>query len=628
MSISKKLAFVYCILILIFFCITLFLWYIYIKCGLILIEKENSLEHFNGIKRFIKLEEKNLEGLTKDWGAWDDAYNFILGKDPDFPQVNLTIETWMNNQLNLLVYTDKNGNIKSGGIWNGTGSRLQNVPAVWIKRILKGYFKLHSTINSHTGMTGIIIFDKKPWMISIFPVTTSDFKAPCVGFVLMGRILTQKKLKSIADLFGVKEIKILNLESFENNLKIPSSLKKHVTSSKEVNWQICGKYYEMAEIMENIFQNPVLVLFVKMFNRIGLIEKTFWILIFLQSGSFLLLGLLLYWFTENLVTRRLYKIVEHLKEIEKRKDILSLEDKGKDEISFLVSRLKSYTEIIHRQIKEIEETRKIYEIIANNSPMVIILFNEKAEIIYANPQAFKYFSKRGKPIHFLKNFVKRMLEICQKENSPNLKFCTKEGDHLLEIKISYIKYPSKMWLLLGYDVTAFKKEIEKLFERATKDFLTELYNRRFFEEQLKTVKSLVERGKTFSLLFIDLDDLKTINDKYGHIVGDEVLRAVAKAIRSSVRGSDFPARWGGDEFVILLEGDLNIAQKVAERIIKTLKNYIIKIGNEEIIPSVSIGITRIIKSLSPEFIIKKADEAAYIAKREGKGKIRIAENLS
>lgn len=141
------------------------------------------------------------------------------------------------------------------------------------------------------------------------------------------------------------------------------------------------------------------------------------------------------------------------------------------------------------------------------------------------------------------------------------------------------------------------------------DSLTLLFNRNFFEIELK---KLIIENKKFSLLLIDLDDFKEINDKYGHSEGDKVLREFSKILKSSIRDSDIPARYGGDEIVVILKNaGEDIVEKIAERI------------KDKSPVSFSYGIAEFPKDgKEKEELIRKADERLYLMKRSKKSKYR------
>lgn len=178
-------------------------------------------------------------------------------------------------------------------------------------------------------------------------------------------------------------------------------------------------------------------------------------------------------------------------------------------------------------------------------------------------------------------------------------------------------------LFIAHDITPLKKEKERLLDKAYKDNLTSLYNRAFFEVSLRKLMNNVQLGEPYSLIFIDLDNLKTINDKFGHFAGDEVIKETANSIRKSLRDDDLAARWGGDEFVVIIKGGIEQAKAVAKRIQTNLNKVALNFKDENVTPLVSIGITTIDSSKEREIILREADKAAYDAKRAGKNKIKV-----
>lgn len=171
--------------------------------------------------------------------------------------------------------------------------------------------------------------------------------------------------------------------------------------------------------------------------------------------------------------------------------------------------------------------------------------------------------------------------------------------------------------------------LQKLEEMAIFDALTGVFNRRKFDMQLHHEVNRTKRTRhgTLSCGFIDLDDFKQINDTYGHAIGDQVLKQIAICIESSIRDYDICARYGGDEFVIIIPTDDAIEGESLEvigmRILEKVSK--IKIANHpEIRSSVSIGIcTQSSETVDPEKLMKLADEALYEAKKGGKGCLRI-----
>ena len=161
--------------------------------------------------------------------------------------------------------------------------------------------------------------------------------------------------------------------------------------------------------------------------------------------------------------------------------------------------------------------------------------------------------------------------------------------------------------------------MEKLAELTVTDELTGLANRRHLTRKLdEEVRRSGRAGHLFSLLMIDLDHFKRVNDQYGHQTGDEVLKKCAATLKRNLRSIDFVARYGGEEFcVVLLETRLPGARIVAERLRKAVKAL------PEPVPTVSIGIAQWQPHGSAQEMIRRADEALYSEKEAGRDRVVV-----
>ena len=163
------------------------------------------------------------------------------------------------------------------------------------------------------------------------------------------------------------------------------------------------------------------------------------------------------------------------------------------------------------------------------------------------------------------------------------------------------------------------------YELATTDSLTGVYNRRTFEDLAEAQLSRARRARTpVSLLMLDLDHFKRVNDTHGHQAGDHVLAGFAKLVRTCLRKEDLLARYGGEEFVVLLPGATPAAASaLAERIRETTAASQIKGAGHDIRITVSVGVTSESGNKLPPLtaMLARADEALYAAKAEGRNKV-------
>jgi len=171
------------------------------------------------------------------------------------------------------------------------------------------------------------------------------------------------------------------------------------------------------------------------------------------------------------------------------------------------------------------------------------------------------------------------------------------------------------------DMQSMMNELKIL---ASTDSMTKLYNRRYFTKTSKHILDLAKReNQDISLIMLDIDKFKTINDTYGHDVGDEVIISLANELISTQRSSDVVCRFGGEEFVILLPNTpIEGAVHTAENIRKNIENIILEINNKQISFTVSIGVSSIKQDeTNIEKALKRADEALYSAKENGRNKV-------
>jgi diguanylate cyclase (GGDEF)-like protein len=194
------------------------------------------------------------------------------------------------------------------------------------------------------------------------------------------------------------------------------------------------------------------------------------------------------------------------------------------------------------------------------------------------------------------------------------------------------------FVAIKQDITERKQMEDVIHDYAFYDTLTHLPNRRLFMDRLTQAQSISKRsGQYGAVMFLDLDNFKTLNDTYGHSVGDLLLVEAAHRVKVSLRDSDTVARFGGDEFVVLLsllstniDESIQNAEIIAEKIRSTIaQSYFLTVGIEghqekivEHLCTSSIGVVLFLEyETSQDDILKYADEAMYQSKESGRNKV-------
>jgi len=286
---------------------------------------------------------------------------------------------------------------------------------------------------------------------------------------------------------------------------------------------------------------------------------------------------------------------------------------------------------------ELENSHKQYLELSENAPIGILKCDISGNIVYANQKTLEIIGspsiEETKKINLLtfpllvKSGISEILEECLKTNKTDVYEIDYETKWRKKIWLRlHIKPLAKKNTVIGAqiiidDVTEKKQMEDELRSLSTIDYLTNIYNRRFFMEKLETEVERAQRtGSKFSLVMLDIDHFKKINDNFGHNAGDLVLKSIAEMIKNRIRKIDCLARWGGEEFVILL---LDTTVNMAKVLIEEIRENISKIN----IPGVdsvaaSFGVVGYRQDDTTDTLVQKADTMMYEAKAAGRNCVR------
>ncbi|MCS7234091.1 MAG: sensor domain-containing diguanylate cyclase [Synergistetes bacterium] len=272
-----------------------------------------------------------------------------------------------------------------------------------------------------------------------------------------------------------------------------------------------------------------------------------------------------------------------------------------------------------------KEPLEKYKLLFDSAKDAIIIL-EEYKIKELNESAKRLFAHSedeliGKPLNSLIPIPQEVLEeiLKGKERVLEAEYSKKNGTLIeIEINLSKATFEGKDYIFAFIkDVTKRKRELKRLFFISIIDPLTGAYNRRYFKQRLEEEVERAKRtGRSFSLIMFDLDRFKEINDTYGHEVGDLTLKKVGRAVKERIRKTDIFARWGGEEFFILLpETDLTGAIKLAEDLRERISQIEIPHGEKV---TASFGVTSYHPGDSPKDLRTRADSLLYKSKASGK----------
>ncbi|MBZ4672593.1 MAG: response regulator receiver modulated diguanylate cyclase with sensor [Deferribacteraceae bacterium] len=296
-----------------------------------------------------------------------------------------------------------------------------------------------------------------------------------------------------------------------------------------------------------------------------------------------------------------------------------------------------------RLIDEIKKENRLIELLFDLLPGFLWLIDKDMIIRKQNKNAAERFgSKLGEKCYesiFCGQFISKQ----QRYILPNdlsftdikCDFCLASGsleqktEFSIEIEDSHNgKFYKAWWIPINevefihymIDITEQKESEDYFREMSMKDYLTKVYNRRYFSERFESELELAKRAnRTFSLVIFDIDHFKQVNDTYGHNVGDTVLKRISELVKNRLRKVDVFARWGGEEFIILLpETKLNSAINLAENLRKMIEEAQI-LDDRKV--TVSFGVTEYKNGDTVDSVVKRADDMLYKAKSSGRNRV-------
>lgn len=289
-----------------------------------------------------------------------------------------------------------------------------------------------------------------------------------------------------------------------------------------------------------------------------------------------------------------------------------------DNFNLMVQQLKERETKLKKNAVTLEHSIKLLtSIIEVQEDWVIVVDTATRDILYANKSAKDYFYNPYTRETYCKNecpLLQTLIQAQQTEEEFQSEYCCLHCFRCISIKSFPIEWDDKNAMVhFLKDITEKKAEEEKLSNLAYKDELTGIYNRRYCAEKLRW---LMDRKTSFSIALIDLDNLKYLNDTFGHQAGDYYICTVIDTIENNIREADILSRVGGDEFILILP---KCSEQLAIDKMESIRNHLER-NKKKYRLSFSYGIKYVSKNNEApiEFLIKELDEKMYAYKKKNK----------
>ena len=358
-------------------------------------------------------------------------------------------------------------------------------------------------------------------------------------------------------------------------------------------------------------------------------------------------GVIAWWIGTSLTTR-LRALIEATRSVRRGQRQFRLIDPREDELGDLNRQFSAMLEALDSREKELHEAREHVQITLESMGEGVITVDAEGRVTYVNPVAERHTGwtnaeARDLPIEVLyqtlledglaprENPVRACLDHGRRVSGQNLLLKDRRED-LRPIEDTIAPMYGRDGQLNGA-VVIFRDAAEardlqrQLSWQAHHDSLTRLYNRIAFEAKLtERVRHQHAKGGEDTLLFLDLDQFKLVNDTIGHQAGDALLERVSRIINELLREHDFFARLGGDEFAIILPDTRPVAaSSVADKVVRALEGMAFTWEDNAFIVTASIGLTQIDANTTPSLALSRADVAMYMAKDSGRNCWKIYE---
>lgn len=596
--------------------------------GYVLAQEEMQVQQSEtNIASFFNERMTKYTGIVNDWAHWDDTYQYIAGQNPRFAAVNIVPDTFRNLDLSFMVLVGTDGKAIHQQYYSIEGGELADFPTGFLANLER---RLSQAV-LREDTYGVYQIGNRYYFIASSTVTNSDYTSNPNGYLVIGRQLDMGILYQIEQITGTAIASIhqstLPLDLRPSGFLPPTQVTMlDLTRNKRQDSILIslllpnpsqdGSAVELNLMMRrDLYAEGIrqLLLFA-VFNTIGMLA--------VSVGLFILFG--------KYLSKPIQMLIRDVTSIDTERDVLArIPEQGNNEFTYLRKTINGMLEQIELAQDEVVSGKEKLQATLLSVGDGVISVDINGRIQFLNPVAealtgWKLDEAMNQPMgdvfHIINEYTRQPVESPVKvvfgtndivELTNHTLLVSRDGtERPIEDTAAPIRdnHGQTIGCVLVFRDFSERKERQRRIEYLSyHDQLSGLFNRRFFEEELKRLD--VGRNLPLSFIYSDVNGLKTINDAFGHLVGDQLIREVSVAMKTECRADDIIARTGGDEFIILLPNtDSHSVERLADRI----RERVEQIKFMEIGTSIAFGwSTKLLADQNSWDVLKSAENMMY-----------------